>query len=198
VLEKVLAVLSAVLTLGTGFLAYKTAAISQAKDQAQATATTTTNDLTSLQARYDALQAENTSLKEQLGLPGPSADPQTPTAATVRHSGQLVLATGNNADLDSPSSDPQWSTGSTDIGYSVYADRLDVSNALYLANRKADYATCHNTTGYSDKSFDVGSVAPSKYLCVKTDEKRYSALRITQLDSSKIAFDVVTYDPPDN
>jgi len=196
-LEKGLALVTAALALATGVLGYKTATINQAKDQAQAAAVSTNNDLSSLQAEFDALQGENARLKAQLGLPGPTADIQTPTAATVRHSGQLVLADDSGADLDSPSSNPQWNTDALDIGNAYPAIQV-YTTALYLGDKRADYETCRNTTGYSDEGFDTGSVAPGAYICVKTNEGRYSALRITQLDSSKITFDVVTYNPPDN
>jgi hypothetical protein len=201
-LEKGLALVTAALALATGVLGYKTATINQAKDQAQAAVVSTNNDLSSLQAEFDALQGENMRLKAQLGLPGPTADIQTSTAATVRHSGQLVLAATINAtsygDLDSPSSNPQWNTDASDISYTIgFSPLIDVRTAaLYLGDERADYETCRNTTGYSDKDFDIGSVAPGAHICVKTNEGRYSALRITQLDSSKITFDVVTYDTP--
>jgi hypothetical protein len=197
VLEKGLAVVTAVLALGTGFLGYKSTTISQARDQAQAVADNRNSDLSSLQENYNALQAENARLRAQLGLPLPTADLQASTDATVRHSGQLVLALNRNADLDSPSSDPQWDTDYWDISYEgsyIDVDTNYSAAALYLGNKKADYKTGRNTTGYSGENLNtvVGS-----YICIKTDQGRYSALRIAQLDSSKITFDVVTYDPPD-
>lgn len=192
-LEKGLTVLTAMLALGTGFLGYKSATISQAKDQAQAAADNTNSDLSSLQAEYDALQADNARMRAQLGLPLPTADLPEPTAATVRHSGQLVLAIGRYADLDSPSSNPQWDTDQSDIYYQGSDIGVYLSLALYLGDKKADYKTCHNTTGYSDENLNT---VVGAYICVRTDQKRYSALRIAQLDSSKVTFDVVTYDPP--
>jgi len=198
VLEKSLAVMTAVLALVTGVLGYKTATLNQSKDQAQAAVVSTNNDLSSLQTEFDALQTENRRLKAQLGLPGPTADPQAPTAATVRHNGQLVLVDAS-ADLDSPSSDPQWNTGTSDIDYEENTIRfIFAATALYLGDKRADYETCRNTTGYDDQNIDIGNVAPGAYMCVKTNQGRYSALRVTLLESSKIAFDVVTYDPPDN
>ncbi len=197
VLEKGLTVVTAMLALGTGFLGYKSATTSQARDQAQAAAANTNSDLSSLQANYDALQAENARLRTQLGLPLPSADLPAPTDTTVRHSGQLVLAIGRSADLDSPSSDPQWDTDYSDISYREgYIDvRSHAASALYLGNKKADYQTCHNTTGYSSENLNA---AVGAYMCIKTDQKRYSVLRIAQLDPSRVTLDVVTYDPPDN
>lgn len=202
--EKVLAVIAALLVVGSAYLGLQTARITQAKEQAQATAATKNVDLSLLQGqynqlqnRYDQLQYENSDLKSQLGLPGPTADPQSPHAASVRHSGQLVLASGVTADLDSPSSDPQWQTGSSDIRYAP-GTIIPYARALYLDDTKADYATCRNRTGYSSRNIDTGTVAVGGYLCINTTDKRYVALKITQLSPAQIAFDVVTYDPPDS
>lgn len=181
VLEKVLTIMAALLALGTAFLGYRSATISDARDQAQAVVADTNNDLASLR-----------------GLPGPTVDPQAPTTvATVRRSGQLTLAAGRYADLDS-SSDPQWDDGLSDIGYSYSGSSINSNSnvsMLYLGDKKADYNTCLNTTGYSREA--IGTVAGA-HLCVKTDENRYSAVRIVQPDSSKVTLDIVTYDPPDN
>jgi hypothetical protein len=83
---------------------------------------------------------------------------------------------------------------------------MALNSALHLmasffiwGTTKADYETCHGRTGYSNgyaTSIDNGSTQVGDYLCLKTGEHRYSAVRLTQLDSSKAAFAVVTYDPP--
>lgn len=196
-LEKALAVLTALLTLGAAYLGYMSASLSNARDQAEEAAADTDNDLSSLQGKYDALRTENARLREQLGLPGPPPDPGTSaTEARVRRSGQLTLATSRSGDLDSPSSDPQWDDGQADIYYSgsaivTYTSFVDL---LYLGSKEADYDTCRNTTGYSDESIGAEDGA---YICVKTSDNRYSAVRMTQPDSSKITLDIVTYDPPD-
>ena len=69
---------------------------------------------------------------------------------------------------------------------------------LVLQDLKADYTSCRERTGYSSSSIDSRSLKPGAYLCVKTDEKRYAALRLIDIDSSSATFDVVTYDPPDS
>jgi hypothetical protein len=112
--EKALAVISALLAVATAYLGLQTAKVAQAKQQAQAAVVTKDTDLSSLQNqfnqlrdRYTQLQSENGQLRSQLGLPGPTGGP-TP-GASVRHSGQLVLAEGGSSvDLDSPSSNTQW------------------------------------------------------------------------------------------
>ena len=209
VAEKLLTVLAAILALGTAFLGYQTAKVSQAKEQAQAVAANKNTDLSSLQGQFDQLRSQNdkveseqTQLRSKLGLPGPTAGPHPPAGASVRHAGQIVLsASGEGADLDSAQSDPQW-RGDADLTYN--GTRLTFSDygfVLPLGTTKADYAACHSRTGYS-KGYgawmDAGSIQPGDYLCLKTGEHRYSAVRLTQLDSAKAAFDVVTYDPPGN
>lgn len=212
VTEKLLTVLAAILALGTAFLGYQTAMVTQAKEQAQAVAANKNTDLSSLQGQFDQLksqndklESENTQLRSKLGLPGPTAGPQPPTGASVRHAGQIVLsASGEGADLDSPQSDPQWrGDGSqADLGYD--GSKLDFAYygfVLYLGTTKADYETCHDRTGYSNgyaATIDSGSIQLGDYLCLKTGEHRYSAVRLTQLAPSKATFDVVTYDPPES
>lgn len=206
--EKGLAVISALLAVATAYLGLQTAKVAQAKERAQTAVATKDTDLSSLQdqfnqlqSRYAQLQAENEQLKSQLGLPGPTADPQPTPGATVRHSGQLVLVDGGpNANLDSPSSDPQWQTGFLDSDLGIVPGTMVLygdASALYLGDTKADYSTCRGRTGYSSNRIDFGILEVGKYLCVKTEEKRYSALRITSLSPTQVAFDVVTYDPPD-
>jgi len=212
VAEKALAALTAVLALGSAFLGLQTANIIQAKEQAQAAEANKNSDLSSLQNQYDALksqydaaQAENGRLRSQLGLGGPTANPQVSAGVSVRHTGELVLASPNGAyaDLDSPQSDPQWTTnlgGSSELGYYGQGDTIDTKNSpvLYLGDKIADYDTCRSQTGYSTNNIDVGSTSAGEYFCWKTSEKRYAALRLTQLDESKATFDVVVYDPPYN
>ncbi len=67
--------LTALLTLAAGFLAYQTATVTQAKEQAQTVAADRSTDLSALQSQYDMLkgqynatQAENARLRAQLGL----------------------------------------------------------------------------------------------------------------------------------
>ena len=100
--EKVLGVLTALLTLATGFLAYKTAIITQAKEQAQVVAENKDTDLSSLQSQYDMLkgqynaaQAENARLRAQLGL-GDSIDnsPAT-TGVSLKDVTPLSTVAGN-------------------------------------------------------------------------------------------------------
>jgi len=209
VAEKALAALTAVLALGSAFLGLQTANIIQAKEQAQAAEANKNSDLSSLQSQYDTLktqydaaQAENGRLRSQLGLGGPTADPQASAGVSVRHTGELVLASPNGAyaDLDSPQSDPQWTTnrgGYSELSYYGQGNIIDTSSpVLYLGDKKADYDTCRSQTGYSTNDIDMGSISAGEYFCWKTSEKRYAALRLTQLDGSKATFDVVVYDPP--
>ncbi len=90
VAEKLLTVLAAILALGTAFLGYQTAKVTQAKEQAQTVATNKNTDLSTLQGQFgqlktqnDRLESDNTQLRSKLGLPGPAAGLQPPTGASV-------------------------------------------------------------------------------------------------------------------
>ena len=197
-LAEALAVFAALLAVLAGYLGLQTAKINQAKEEANADLSSLQNQFNQLQHQNTQLQAENAQLKSQLGLFGATAGPQPISSGSVRHSGQLVLADGGpDADLDSPSSDPQWQSGNTDLSFSSQEIRVYGATALYLGDTRADYGTCRGRTGYSPNSINTGTLGVGKYLCVKTDENRYSALRVVSLSASQVAFDVMTYDPPD-
>ncbi len=204
-LEKFLAIVGALLALGTAYLGYQTAQMTQAKEQAQAAAASKGAEASALQDQNGQLQDQNNKLRSQLG--GPTAPPRTPTGPSVRHAGQLTLAavSGGGADLDSPPSDPQWG-GSADLnsdGDLAYGGRnVDFgfySEVLFMKSAKADYDSCSTTTGYGsghDSTIAVADFPIGSYICLKTNEKRYSAIRLIAVDASKATFDVVTYDPP--
>ncbi len=207
--EKMLTVLAAILAVAAALLALQTAQIANAKEQVQASQQTTSSDLSSLQSQFDQLedrnselQSENARLRSQLGLPGPSADPEAPTIATVRHSGELTLAlNGNMADLDSPASDPQWQTNGYELEYVRSNDKSLIlglySPWLYLNATEANYDACRNQTGYrNDQSIDTTSIHPGDYMCIKTNEGRYAAMRVTNIEARQITFDVVVYNSP--
>jgi hypothetical protein len=130
--------------------------------------------------------------------PGPSGEPQTEPSPTIRHNGSITLTLGGNeADLDSPSRDPQWQTGGKDIHYDP--DTLDIgSPSLYLGKTPANYSTCRTTTGYRTTNYNPANFDIGDYFCVETDEHRFSAIRITDSTKSQIVIDVTTYDPPES
>jgi len=211
-------VLAAALGVLSALFALQTAQISKAKEQAQTSTQNKETDLTALQGQFDelkrqneTLQYENGQLKLRLGLPSPTAGPQQPTGASARHSGAIVLsASGGEADLDSLQSDLQWrgklnqyaglgNLGYQDLGYD--GTRVLFGNGtvvLFLGSTKADYETCRSRTGYGNVLIDNTTIQPGDYFCMKTGEHRYSAVRLTQMNSSKATFDVVTYDPPES
>ena len=201
--EKILAVLTALLGLGTAGLAFATAQSKQAKEQAQSSAAAKGNDLSTLQTQYDQLKrqvdqlkAQNAKLQSQPGTSGPTAQPVPAGSATVWHSGRLVLADGAGANLDAPQSDPQWSGGPS-ITYYLNALNWQIgATILAMGSVKADYNSCHNTTGYSASSISDSALQPGNYVCVNTPGGRYSALRILQVSATKLTLDVVTYNSP--
>lgn len=184
VAERVLGVLTALLALATGLLAYRTATVTQAKDQAQVAAADRSTDLSSLRREYDALksenedtQTENARLRTQLGLGEPTAQPQPSAAPSVRHRGQIALASsGSKLNLDAPESDPQWGGDTVDIGFTGYQLRFHSgSQALILKDVNADYNSCRERTGYSS-SLHRQRLAPARYLPMRED-KRQALLR---------------------
>jgi cell division protein FtsB len=198
ILEKALSVVAALLAVASGILGYKAATLSQAKDQAQASSS---SEISGLQAQNQQLQAENNQLRSQLGLSAPSANPQARPAASTRRSGQLTLAVSTYADFDAPMSDPQWSNnnGSGTIDISNSGNQLGTqgtASELVLGSTRATYDACRNHTGYSREPINYEAVSPGQYLCWKTSEGRYVALRLIELGNQSVTFDVVVYDPP--
>ena len=60
----------------------------------------------------------------------------------------------------------------------------------------ADYDVCRSTTGYKQGNFEASQVPAGQNLCVKTNDSRYSAIKVIRIDKSELVIDVVTYDPP--
>lgn len=197
----ILGLVAGVMTVASAYLGLQTAQIFQAKEQAQADAASKGSEISALQDRNNELQTENDELRSQLG--GPTAAPLSPAGPSVRHAGQITLAYGGSGvDLDAPSSDPQWGSPAsyTDTGDLMYTQNSFLlafyGEALVLGETKADYDSCRSNTGYAGGTIDVSDVPVGTYICEKTGQKRYSALRLIAIDSSKATFDVVTYDPP--
>lgn len=191
----ILSVIAALFGIATAYLGYQTAAITKAKDQAQQSAASSSSDITNLHNQVNHLKADNSQLRSELG--SPTASPLPSANITIRHSGQLTASdNGPQVDLDSPASDPQWNTGSREFGVQGSSVYLLNGTVLDLGGTKADYDTCHNTTGYTSNSLDTTSLIVGNYLCWRTGDGRYSALRILRLTNQNITLDIVTYDPP--
>jgi hypothetical protein len=91
--------------------------------------------------------------------------------------------------------------GRTDLGFTGATIAVsDKDLYLRLDSEKADYDSCSARTDYVRVDSYYGIAAKDypagTYICVKTDENRYSAVRVLSIDNSKVTFDVVTYDPP--
>lgn len=205
--ERILAVVTALVTLAGAYLGLKATQINQAKERIQVSAE---NDLTALQSEIDQLRQQNdqlqqeaSALRSQLGLEGPTAEPQSSPTPSIRRSGQVVIASGGpGIDLDSPPSDPQWRGSGVDIEY-YYHGRVLFSEyqgeTLSLGSEKSDYATCRSKTGYRDRlSIDWDAINPGDYFCMKTSAGRYAAVRLTHADTSEVIVDVFVYNPPEN
>jgi len=205
--EKALSVAAGVLAVISAVLALQAAQISSDKDEAQQAEESRSEDLSSLQRQFDQLKNENSSLKAEnerlrgdAGISGPTADPLSPSTVSIRHSGQITLAiNGNGIDLDSPASNPQRNSGDTDFYYSsVGSLAFGRSSKLLLGQTEANYDSCRESTGYDDSNISGESFVVGEFICVKTSESRFSALKTIAVSSRSLSFDVVTYDPPES
>jgi hypothetical protein len=198
-LNKFLATLTALFALATAVFGLWTAQVTQDKKDAQAEAESSGAQASALQGQNDQLKTENSDLQSRLNGPTASAIPLA--APTERNSGQVTLSVnGNTADLDSPRTDPQWQTADSDVSFYGYNTERQVRFSVPVIRipTTADYDTCRSTTGYRQGNYDATEIVPGQYFCLKTNGKRYSAVKIIGLTPQQLVIDVVTYDPPGN
>lgn len=131
---------------------------------------------------------------------GPTGENLPGAPVTVRHDGSITIALdGNDVDLDSPASDPQWQTGDRDLYfYHSSTKNLVFTGPVIRVSTPADYTSCRTTTGYRQGAYDVADLTPGEYFCVKTGEQRYSAVKLTGIQSDSVTIDVKTFDSPGN
>jgi len=146
--------------------------------------------------------SSSSSLKPQVGT---AATAPATTTTGIYHQGTLVLAYNGCADLDALPSDLQWgelsasaSAGGGDI-CSQYPYFGGVNNAILVTVNSGTDTTCQNATGwiagnsYQDLNLSVGS-----FVCVHTNQGRYSLLRVTAINSAanSVAFYAKTFKKP--
>jgi hypothetical protein len=152
--------------------------------------------------------------------PSPTSSPTlspTPSpissSSEVWHQGELVLNSGQEADLDSPPSDSHWGlfTENDDPGTGLDIS-WDANNGLersewgldvqllLLPNHNNKGDVCASAQGYISTSTPQPIMPPSKIavgsqICVYTTGQRYSLLTVEAIkpDYSAITFDVVTF-----
>jgi hypothetical protein len=118
----------------------------------------------------------------------------------VYHQGKLILV-GNDADLDSAPSDPQWGIIKLAPG-----DQYDISGygntAIFLENNaqgvqlaSATDSSCAQVTGYSTGrlGIDTPPLRIGQFICVHTTEGRFSLLKILSLPTNEIVLFVTTF-----
>jgi hypothetical protein len=178
VTEKVLGVVTALLTLATGTLAYKTATITQAKEQAQVVAADTNADLSSLRSQYDALksqhdvtQAENARLRAQLGIGGPTESPQATASVSLIDVPPLNTSDGNGGRVT-------YQFGPQTVNAKPYSRTMHLTDgpcsyneATYQLSYK--YKRLHVMVGLAD-----GSIVDGMIFTVRVDEKPPSVVTI--------------------
>jgi len=193
-----LSVLSAILALATGYLAYNTAQINNQKALAESTVAQSDGELTQLQQKYKELQSQNAQLQAQVAGSGTTSGPVPPTTpGTVRHQGSITFVPGPGIDLDAPSSDTKWGQGRT--GAEVFYGNnggLNLSNSIVpFGKQPVDYTTCSTSTVYVVKDVDRGDVLPGNNFCVETSEHRYSGVTIEKVGNGQITLDIATWEP---
>jgi hypothetical protein len=126
-------------------------------------------------------------------------------APAIYHQGQLTLAYATCVDLDAPPSDRQWgevSIGASSGGFDLCSQSpefVGTGGATIVTVNSGTDTTCQNATGwlrqnyYQDLNLSVGS-----FVCVHTNQGRYSLLRVEAIDSTAnaIMFRVKTFKKP--
>ena len=152
------------------------------------------------------------------GSPGPASTPSSleprastpaskPTTAAggIYHQGSLDLAYNGCADLDAPPSDPQWGELSASSGAggadlcSQYPYFSATNNASLVAVSSGATTTCQNATGWiSSNSYQDLNLSVGSFMCVHTNQNRYSLLRVASVNSANnsIVFSVKTFKKP--
>jgi hypothetical protein len=194
---QILAVVSGLLTVAASLLTLLTVNANHEKNLAQSTAADRGSQLTSA-------QQEISSLKQQTSQPSTTAETATTPAspgATVRHAGNVSIAPGFSVDLDAPGSDPQWGTMSSNdgkgdldfdgrsFGYSLFSTTVKLPDSS-----AGSYDACRDETGYEHGRYPVDDLAPGQRYCVKTLDGRFAALRLISASTTKVSFDVTTYE----
>jgi hypothetical protein len=127
-LDKSLATLTALLALATAVFGLWTAQVTHDKNDAQDAAASSGAEASALKEQNNQLQNANTQLQSSLARP--TAATLTPTGPTERNRGTITIATdGNTADLDSPPSDPQWTSGGRDVSFNTEPGQGSVSHS---------------------------------------------------------------------
>ena len=125
-------------------------------------------------------------------------------SAGIYHQGTLDLAYGGCADLDAPPSDPQWGELSAGAGAggadlcSMYPSFTGSNSATLVTVNSGTDTTCQNATGWIATSYQDLNLSVGSFICVHTNQGRYSLLRVTAINSadSSIVFSVKTFKKP--
>ena len=170
-----------------------------------------------LESQVSSLSAVSSSLSSELAGPtippassgGISLSPTTSAAPSTFHQGPLSIAqNGEELDLDAPASVRSWSIqqgGKTDLDYALGNEPfLQPRNGakfspVLATGTEANYETCSGPLPYNSgdgNALLLSKALPGAYLCVETDENRYSALQVVSADKTQMTFNVTTYDPP--
>jgi hypothetical protein len=190
-----LKVAAGVLTVLTAGLTLLAAFLNQQKQNAQGQAVDLQNEkaelqrqTTSLRQTIEQLQLEVKRLQEQNGAPsgeGPATTGGSDATSPERRQGELTLASGTAADLDTL--EANWGVRAivsrvqgADIANEV--GRLEMLTDGYysiIGTKKPSYGVCAAATGYQQQ-IDFSDLERVTYLCARTEEERFARLQILE------------------
>jgi hypothetical protein len=123
----------------------------------------------------------------------------------IYHQGPLTFAYATCVDLDAPPSDPQWDVSAT----SDYGGAVDlcsespsfagINGATLVTVKSGTDSTCQNATGWLPSGgFQNLHLSVGSFLCVHTNQDRYSLLSVKAINSTSYAmtFSVKTFRSP--
>lgn len=110
-------------------------------------------------------------------------------STSIYHKGTVKVAYATCIDLDAPPSDPQWGENSTGSGgtdlCSEYPDLAGYNNATLVTVTSGTNTACQNATGWiPTNSYQNLQLSVGSFVCVHTNQGRYSLLRVTAIDTA--------------
>ncbi|WP_337063501.1 hypothetical protein [Kineococcus sp. G2] len=220
----VMTCLAALFGLGTAGLGLFANQVSDDRNEVQVAATDLRGQVDALSQNVKDLGAERDGLQAQLGaaedridqlnnaLAAAGAKPPTQTdgdQVVVRREGQLAFVSGVTdwTDLDD-ARDPQWGRNSDSVGNEKgdlqnYApdetSRLQIGRNAKIApqgyTEQATYEQCRTNTTYVTGFVSITSAEVGRVYCFYTSEGRYASGVITEMNSSRLVFDMRVYEP---
>lgn len=130
--------------------------------------------------------------------PAPIGNGGSSSAPAVRHKDSLLLNDSYGADLDSTANN--WDVRNTNTEDVILSQGSITSFAGQLAildnGSQPDYQGCSSTTNYvqGNPGIPVSSLKRGSVFCIRTDQGRWSLIRMTNVSQSSISMVVTTWE----